>query len=159
MLVVPGSDPSKEIPCVIMPLKKGALLMPNVSTAEIIPYADLILMEKTHWCVGRLQWRGLALPAVSFERLNGMTNAPIPKKPRAIIMNGILGDPLLSFYSILFEGLPRLVRLKPDDLEEEKFDNLSVGEICKVNMNGKTLIIPNIDYIEQNILKYHSDLS
>lgn len=142
----------KEIPCVVLPIMDSALLLPNASVAEIFSHADLVLNDLDHWCIGWLKWRGLELPAISFERLSGCENKSLPGDPRAVVMNGILGDHSLPFYCIVVKGLPRLVRLTSDDFQEEIFDNLRYGEVCRVKADGENLIIPNLDLIEQQLI-------
>ena len=72
---------------------------------------------------------------------------------RIAILNNVIGDPTLPFCGILTEGLPRLMRLLPDEIAEDAEAITGPAELMRVMVNGERASIPNVTYIQHQILK------
>jgi chemosensory pili system protein ChpC len=61
--------------------------------------------------LGNIDWRGVRLPLISFEALNGAQQAATDRRSRIAILNGIGGDEELPFFGVVTQGIPRLMVL------------------------------------------------
>jgi len=53
-------------PCVLIPVRDQTLLLPNVAIAEIVDYDLETDNSERRWFLGRIQWRGVSLPVLSW---------------------------------------------------------------------------------------------
>lgn len=138
------------ISCLLLPLKDKQLLLPNVSVAEIVPFSHLLTTASSaKWILGQVAWRGISVPVVCYELINNQP-APAPNTDaRFAIINGIAGHPKLPFYAVLIQGIPRLVRVNKEDLQEVEAMHNAVYDACAINIEQTgAAMIPNLDKLE-----------
>lgn len=131
----------------LVPLQGRQLLLPNVNVAEVVSYAELSpVQDKPDWFLGTLMWRGMEIPVVSFESLNG-EGLPFERE-RVAVMNGISGTDL-SFYALVVQGIPRLAKVKLAELEDLP-EGAAKGnmEFMHVRYQGEVATIPDLDNME-----------
>lgn len=141
-----------ELDCLLVPLKDRNLIMPNVTVAEVIPFSHLLTTNaSTEWVLGRLDWRGILVPAICYEILNGQP-APAPNPDaRFIIVNNASENSQQPFYAILVQGIPRLMHLQETDLQEVDAMGMGGFDQVAVNIEGVTAMIPNLELLEQYV--------
>jgi len=140
-----------ELSCVLIPLDGTQLLLPNVSVAEILPWRRVkVINDKPDWCLGLLGWRGETIPVVRFETLNGAGGATRKAGRCMIVMNRARSARGLPFYALAAEGLPRMLQLTADDLSNESV-RLGPAESVAVRLGTESAVIPNLDFIENEI--------
>ncbi len=153
MVAAVMTQEQSELSCVLIPLKAGNLLLPNVCIAEILMWRRIKnLQDSPDWCLGLLGWRGQSIPVVRFERLN---NARVEERKTGrcmVVMNRARSSDGLGFYALAAEGLPRMVQLTNDDLSNEPC-KLGPGEVVAVKLGTESAIIPNLEFIESNVRK------
>ena len=143
-----------QIATLLIPVGGKQLVLPNVNVAEIIPYVDPVAEEDVPtWYLGAFNWRNTLVPLVSFEAINDEPFASRGGNRRIAILNNVIGDPTLPFCGILTEGLPRLMRLLPDEISEDAEAITGPAELARVLVNGERASIPNVMYIQHQILK------
>lgn len=143
------------ISCLLLPLKDRQLLLPNVSIAEIVPFSHLLTTASSvKWILGQVAWRGVSVPVVCYELINKQS-APAPStNARFAIINGISGDPKLPFYAILVQGIPRLVRVDKEDLQQVEAMQAAEYDSCAINIEQiGSAMIPDLDKLEEALLK------
>lgn len=146
--------PMSQIATLLIPVSGKLLVLPNVSVAEVIPSAPPTPVEDVPtWYLGRFSWRNTEVPLVSFEAINDEPFANRSGSPRIAILNNVIGDPTLPFCGIVTEGLPRLMRLLPEEIAEDPDALIGPAEIARVLVNGERASIPNVAYIQQQVLK------
>jgi chemosensory pili system protein ChpC len=130
------------------------ILLPNASLAEIVTYAEPRVLENSpEWLLGMLPWRGLEVPLVSFEVLQGGHKTETDKGSRIAILNALGGNPDLPFFAVVVQGIPHLVlanqsvvtALAEDKAEQE-------GVLSHVLIEAEPAIIPDLDRMESIIL-------
>jgi len=147
--VVAESD--SELSCVLIPLVEEQLLLPNVTIAEILPWRRVKpLADAPDWCLGVLGWRGEAIPVVRYELLNNSINAVRRAGRCMIVMNRARLAGGLPFYALAAEGLPRLLQLEDEDLENLP-RRLGPAETVAVKVGTENAAIPNLDFIEEKV--------
>jgi len=141
-----------ELSCVIIPLQGQQLLLPNVSVAEILPWRRVkALADGPDWCLGMLGWRGESVPVLRYEALNGSNGGERRAGRCMVVMNRARVADGIPFYALAAEGLPRLVQLQQDDLSNEQ-RRLGPAEAVAVKVGTELAIIPNLEFIEQQVL-------
>lgn len=143
-----------QIATLLIPVSGKQLVLPNVNIAEIIPYcAPTAVDDVPNWYLGCFTWRATQVPLITFEAINDEPfTSPIANR-RIAILNNVIGDPTLPFCGIITEGLPRLMRLLPEEIAEDTDAMPGPAEIARVLVNGERASIPDVAYIQNQILK------
>lgn len=137
-----------EVPSLLVPISGRPLLVPNLAVAEIVPFEQLYPEEgHPHWWLGHFEWRGQKVPVISLMQLRGEEDE-IPRDARIAVFNGLGGT--LKFYGMITHGIPRLVRVRAQDLESTDGMYTPVDEAF-VAVGGELAIIPNLLQIESMI--------
>ncbi len=137
-----------EIPSLMVPLQGRPLLVPNLAVAEIVPFnAPVPVAGKPQWFLGNIMWRGVKVPVVSMVQLRG-DDEDIPSEARIAVFNGVSGA--LPFYGVITHGIPRLVRVRPQDMENTEGMYTPVDDAF-VAVGGELAIIPNLVQLEAMI--------
>lgn len=145
---LPVQQTPAEIPSLMVPLQGRPLLVPNLAVAEIVPFnAPVPVPGKPTWFMGNIMWRGVKIPVVSIVQLRG-DDEDIPPEARITVFNGIGGE--LPFYGLIAHGIPRLVRVRPQDLENTDGAYTPVDDAL-VAVGGELAIIPNLLQLEKMI--------
>jgi len=142
---------TKELACVMSPLAETHLLLPNVTIAEILPWRRIKpLQNGPKWCLGLLGWRGETVPVIQFEAMNGGDMIGTPHNRCLLIMNRARRANGRAFYGLASTGLPRIVHLSDDDLQNRSV-RLGPAEVAALNVGTETAVVPNLSYIEEQL--------
>ena len=144
---------SSVLGSVLIPLHNKALLLPSVSMAELIPFRKPSPSEKTpNWHLGSVSWRGVSIPLISFEVLNGgVANADF-SQARIAVFNNVGSSGKLPFFGVVTQGIPRSLKLVKEDITKGA-TKLGPAEAAIVTVRDEEASIPNIDFIENEIVK------
>ncbi len=141
---------SQDITSLLVPLAGRTLLLPTVSVAEMAIYKEPSSVPDTpDWFLGFFQWRGLAIPLLSFEVLNGETSPGTRPKSRVAVLNstGISAD--LPFIALLTQGIPRLARVTAEEITRDDNGQCKAFETLHVSLAGEKAVIPDVAALEQ----------
>lgn len=132
-----------------LPVDGGKLILPNVNVAEVIEYVRPEEVAGTpDYFLGYIEWRGIRVPLLSFEQVNG---SPIPDRNiqvRIAVLNSVGTDNAkLPFVAIMTQGLPRLVKVSKDIIQSADLSE-SVAEHSRIRVDGEDAIIPNVEHLE-----------
>lgn len=136
-----------EVPCLLLPIANGQLLLPTFTIAEMIHYRSPLQkvgQEKPKWFLGDLPWRGLTIPMLSFEVITGHNSPKIDNGSQIAIFNNPDINAKLPFFAIPTTGIPHLSRITPEGILELTNDDLKPYETMRVDIAGDQAIIPNI---------------
>lgn len=142
-----------QVDCLLIPLKEKQLLLPNVSVAEIIPFSHLLTTASSvDWILGRIDWRGVTVPVVCYEMLNRQ-NAPAPNpNARFAIINGVGNHRKMPFYALLIQGIPKLVHVLENDIQDVDAMNMGAYDVRAVTLGQEPAMIPDLDKVEEALL-------
>lgn len=149
------ADSSQVLPCVLIPVTDRQLLLPNVSIAEIVDYAE---PEDTDngpkWLVGYLNWRGLKLPVISYDAANGGDKQqPDAMRGRIAVLNTISqSHQSMPFLAMVTQGIPSQAKLTEAQVQEINGET-GPADLMVVDVDGHTAYIPNLEYLESLALK------
>lgn len=150
------TEQTGQIDCLMMPLRDRNLILPNVTVAEIIPFSQLLTTNSSiDWILGRIHWRGVAVPVVCYEILNGKI-APSPNpNARFAIINGVGNHQAMPFFGLLVQGIPRLKKVYAQDIQTVEAVGPGSLDVMAVSVDGEeSAFIPDVDRIEAELLKY-----
>jgi len=134
-----------EIPSLMVPLQGRPLLVPNLAVAEIVPFnAPVPVPGKPQWFLGQIMWRGVKVPVISVVQMRG-EDEDIPPEARIAVFNGLGGE--VPFYGVISHGIPRLVRVRQQDIEPTDGMYTPVDDAF-VAVGGELAIIPNLAQLE-----------
>lgn len=143
-----------QIATLLIPVSGKLLVLPNVAVAEVIPYREPTREEDVpNWYLGRIEWRAVDVPVVSFEAINDEPFATQSRNRRIAILNNVTGDQNLPFCGIVTEGLPRLMRVMSDEIVEDADAMRGPAETLRVFVSGERAAIPDIAFLQQRILE------
>ncbi len=155
--IVSGKQNIDAVHCLTIPVEDEVMLLPNAAIAEVVSYKEPTpLNDAPDWFLGYIDWRDRRIPLVSFEAISGKTAAGLKKNSRVMILNTLNGNPELPYFAIVSQGLPSLAIVNQHGLKEKNPDEKRQAISAFVNVGGLQAIIPNIDEIEQRLLKLHS---
>jgi chemosensory pili system protein ChpC len=146
----------RDIPSMLLPVHDRQLLLPGVSVAEIVNYSYPDCPDNAPaWLLGYIQWRQMAVPLLSFEILNQQDAPNYSGVPRIAVLNNTGLDENVPFIAIVLQGIPRLLRILPQDLTEVTDTELGAAEVAAMNISsGETVLLPNISVLEQAYSEY-----
>jgi len=141
-----------SIRSLLIPLTHDTLLLPNASLAEIVVQTEIEKVDGPEWLLGMMSWRGLMVPLVSFEAIQGDTTSKLEKNSRIVVLNTLTDNSNRPFFAILAQGIPHLVNANQSvvtaiaqDAGEEN------GVLQHVLVEAEPAIIPDLDKIESMI--------
>lgn len=145
---------ANDLATLLIPMNEKQLVLPNVTVAEVIPFVEPDPIDNTpSWFLGTFPWRNQQIPVVSFEALNGEPFISQSGRRRIAVLNGLVDSQRLPFCAMITEGMPRLMRVMPDEVAvDEEASQPGVCEIGKVLVSGERAVIPNVDYLQQQVL-------
>ena len=148
------TEQTGQIDCLMMPLRDRNLILPNVTVAEIIPFSQLLTTNSSiDWILGRIHWRGVAVPIICYEILNNKT-APSPNpNARFAIINGVGNHAEMPFFGLLVQGIPRLKKVYAQDIQVVEAVGPGPLDVMAVSVDGEeSAFIPNMDEIESQLI-------
>jgi chemosensory pili system protein ChpC len=133
-----------------LPVANRFLLVPNVSVAEIVDYHAPEAPEGApEWYLGKIEWRGLHIPLISYPAANGESADIVDSKARIAIINAISDHhEQQPFFAIITQGIPRQVKLDSKSIEETPSETLGQADLMQVKVLGDDAVIPNMEFLE-----------
>ena len=142
-----------ELATLLIPVNGKQLVLPNVTVAEIIPFSEPEPADDLpNWFLGFFPWRTIRVPLVNFEAINDEPFAGSTRSRRIAVLNGLTGDPRLPFCGLVTQGVPRLMRIMPDEIATDEEAIVGPAEVCRVLVSGERAAIPDVDFILQEVL-------
>ncbi|MBX2808298.1 MAG: chemotaxis protein CheW [Cellvibrionaceae bacterium] len=144
-----------EIPSLLIPMVEGQLLLPTVSVAEMIPYQtpqpspSLAGKNQPPWYLGELSWRGVTVPMLSYEAINGGVTAEVQATSQVAILNNTGVSEQLPFIAMLTQGIPHLSRVVATEISENTDTPVKDYDQMQVFIAGEQAIVPNISRLER----------
>ncbi len=144
------ADIPEQIASLLIPMIGRPLLVPNVSVAEIVGWEEPEKpADSPQWLLGEVEWRGVKLPVVSLELMNDPEIEDASAGQRLAVVNSI-GEYKQSFYAISVQGIPRLVRVFPEEMgSEESVDEKAYD--MTVMVSGERAVIPDLMTVEKEL--------
>lgn len=141
----------EQIASLLIPMVGRPVLLPNVAVAEIVPWQQPEPVEgKPQWILGEVVWRGVKIPVLSLELMNDPELEDAAYGNRLAVLNGV-GHSKRDFYAISVQGIPRLVRVFPDELGNEQDATEERAYDMHVQVSGERAVIPDLAAVEREL--------
>ena len=148
-----STDSVTELTAFLIPVKSKYLVLPNVSVAELIAYsAPETVDDVPNWFLGQFQWREQTIPLISFEAINDEPFVSRSQNIRIAVFNALSDPDRLPFFAVVTQGTPRMVHVSPSDIVDIELP-IGPAEQMIVSVLGDNASIPNLEYIESQILQ------
>lgn len=149
------SSTTNEIASLLIPLVDRQLIIPTVTVAEMVPFQPPKRdPEAPDWYLGDVIWREQAIPIVSYEVMCGEAMPSYTSTCRLAILNNTGVSPELPFLGLATQGIPRLSRVKADEISEQEGADLKRFDLMAVYHAGESVVIPDVSAIETAFLDY-----
>lgn len=150
---IQATKTKNEVATLLIPMNGKQLVLPNVTVAEVIPFTEPTPVEDAPpWYLGTFQWRNLDIPLVSYEVLNGESGVTQNRSRRIAVLNGVVDNQNLPFCAMVTEGMPRLMRVMADEISADEEAEPGPCDVGRVIVNGERAVIPNVDFLQQQVL-------
>ncbi len=145
---------SHDIRGVLISVSAGKLLLPNASVAEVITYSDPEPVPGAPaWLLGRVRWRGWALPIVSYSRMVGWSQETAALGAKVAVLKAVGKHAKMPYFAVLTQGFPRLVTIAESALAESgQDDDLADGIYSQAIFNEDNVVVPDLPSVEMQII-------
>ena len=150
---VTSISPVQELRSVLIPTGMERLLLPNAAVAEVIDFRDPEPFTGTEpdWGLGLVTWQRRTFPVIAAEMLLGGSFDPLAPRLRIAVCHSLLSLKDRPFLGIVSHGIPRLVRVSPETIEESPGPALADDWpiLAQVFVNDVYALIPDFEKIER----------
>ncbi len=151
----------QEVYSLMIPTVNSNILLPNTNVAEIVPFSNVELFdksaEKPNWFLGHLLWRGINIPLVSIDIIKGLDDPQANKRSRIAITHTLNSNRDLPYLAIVVQGIPRLSHVNPDNIKYMQNEDISDAEKMRVEIDSIAASIPDLDKLEAMVLEESSE--
>ncbi len=139
-----------DIPAVhtlLIAMDFGYLLVPSAMVAEVLPLPTVYGADVArHWILGQINWRGLSIRAVSFERMVSDLRPTLENYSRIVVFYPLPGRGDRDYFGILSSKDPRSTLVNEDLVPRSLPENVSGRYIASViEVSGEAAAIPDLD--------------
>ena len=141
-----------DIHSLLLPLQDSHLLLPNAAVAEITEYRPAQVLDgMPAWCLGKVTWRGLEIPLISYEAFVGDDVPEESSRFRIAVLNTLNKSADTPFIAVVLKGIPRLLTAGSDTVVAEAAAEAVEGVLARVQAVGEAAMIPDIDALERSV--------
>ena len=143
-----------DIPSLIIPVAHRKILLPTVSVAEMLPFVkpQLRQTDLAPWFLGNVMWRGVPVPMVSYELINGEQPLPVNPASQMAIINSTGVSAALPFLCFPTQGIPRLSRVSSTMIKEYNDASVKPYDQMNVTVDDEVVAIPDVSQLEKEIV-------
>ena len=125
----------------------GSLLVPSAMVAEVLPIPTVHEADSPRpWVFGRINWRGLSVPVISFERIVSNLQMGRDEYARVVVFHPLPSYRHDDYFGILTAHDPRSMLVSEDIKACALPENVSGRYIASaVELRGQVATIPDID--------------
>ncbi len=138
------------IKCILLTLRTENVLVPNAAVAEIVSLREIQKLKNVpRWLLGKLQWRGVEIPLVSFEAA-ASDKAGVANATQAAILYVINkeGATPMPYVGLAISGVPHISHFKKEQISaDERSPSTHPMVAQKIRVNGAAASILDIDAI------------
>ncbi len=142
----------EQIKCVLLTLQSENVIVPNAAIAEIIPSRDVAEIENApEWLLGKMNWRGVDVPLVSFEVAGGF-EGKVSTSTQIAVLYSMQKDSAYPYIGVAISGVPHVSvfnrdQIKPDEYAEDNHPMVAQ----KIRVNGAAASILDIEAMEEMV--------
>lgn len=148
---------AKKIKCVLLTLRTENVVVPNAALAEVVSLRDVDKVDNApQWLLGKMHWRGVDIPLVSFEAAAEGAGAAMRANQAAVIhLISADGKAVYPYVGLSISGVPHISDFTKEqitiDVQHERKDHPMVAQ--RIRLNGAAASILDIDSIASMLKK------
>ncbi len=147
----------EAVHCLLIPLHKETILLPNAAVAEVIAFSEPeTIPDAPDWLQGWLHWRDRKVPLISFEVASGRKMSAEMQGQRIAVLNTLNSNPRVPYIAIMIQDIPKLFLVQPDTLKERNDANPRPSIAAQLVAEGEPVIVPDLDDLEQRVERLRS---
>lgn len=148
---------AQSIKCMILTLRSENVIVPNAAIAEILSVRDPIdVAGVPDWYLGKMQWRGVDVPLLSFESAGGEEVKRINLNTQVAMLYSIRKDAAHPYLGIVISGVPHEASFSEDQIsidEQAMENNIHPMSAMKTRINGAAVSILDLEAIESMVIQ------
>lgn len=141
-----------ELKCILLTLQTENVIVPNAAVAEIIPSRDVAEVKNApEWMLGKMHWRGVDVPLVSFE-LAGGQGGKISTSTQIAVIYDMNTESTSPYIGLAISGVPHVSVFRRNQI---RADETSLGEHPmvkqRIRVNGAAASILDIEAVSNMV--------
>lgn len=135
----------------LLPLAGDALLVPNLALATAVTGDRPLGASASELLLGTLDWHGMDIPVVSFERLNGQRTPDVHGRHERFVVIHAFGSRLPGrAWALRATSYPRVVPLTAEVLQPAALRATDRRDLvlARTRIGEREIAIPDLEYIE-----------
>ncbi len=142
----------EQIKCVLLTLLSENVIVPNAAIAEIIPSRDVVEVDNApKWMLGKMNWRGVDVPLISFETAGGF-EGKVSTSTQLAVLYSMKKDSEYPYLGLAISGVPHVSvftreQIKADDMADSNHPMV----VQKIRVNGAAASILDIEAMESMV--------
>jgi chemosensory pili system protein ChpC len=147
---------AKKIKCVLLTLRTENVVVPNAALAEIVSLRDVKKVDNApQWLLGKMHWRGVDIPLVSFEAAAEGANAAMSANQAAVIhLISADGKAVYPYVGLSISGVPHISEFSKEQITVDAQERKAHPMVAqRIRINGAAASILNIDSIASMLKK------
>ena len=150
---------TQDIKCVILTLRSENVMVPNAAIAEIISARDTLKVENAPgWYVGKMPWRGVEVPLVSYEAAAGYEAKGVNLNTQVAVLYSVSEDAKYPYVGLVISGVPHVSNFSKDQIITDPESLLEADShpmiAQKTRINGAAVSILDIGEIESMVVSF-----
>ncbi len=141
---------AKKIKCVLLTLRTENVVVPNTALAEVVSLRDVDKVDNApQWLLGKMHWRGVDIPLVSFEAAAEGAGAAMRANQAAVIhLISADGKAVYPYVGLSISGLPHISDFSKEQITIDAYERKDHPMVAqRIILNGAAASILDIDSI------------
>jgi chemosensory pili system protein ChpC len=144
----------QDIYSLLVPLSEHRLLVPRANVSEVTGHRECTSIEGAPpWLLGTIAWEKEAVPLISFEGAMGRSTPDANARTRILLLRTLTDALKVPCFGLVTHGFPQLVRVNALVVARDETTQWpDEGPVlCQLRMVNQTPLVPDIEYLEQQI--------
>lgn len=152
------ADGDQTIKCVILTLRTENVMVPSAAVAEIMSAKDTMAVENgPEWYLGKMPWKGVDVPLVSFEAAGGVAAKNINLNTQIAVFYSINKEATYPYIGLVISGVPHVSAFSREQIitdPESLLEEVSHPMVAqKTRINGAAVSILDIGAMESMVVE------
>lgn len=142
----------EQIKCVLLTLQSENVIVPNAAIAEITPARDVSTVDNApDWLLGKMLWRGVEVPMISFETAGGYSGK-VSTSTQIAVLYGVGNGSAFPYLGLAISGVPHVSTFTREQIRaDEQADDSHPMVAQKIRVNGAAASILDIEAMQSMV--------
>ncbi|NRB37783.1 MAG: chemotaxis protein CheW [Pseudomonadales bacterium] len=132
-------------------MHNSLLVLPDTAIAEIVEYPSSVDEDEGQesWYIGKMAWRNISVPLISFDRMNGVD---IPHEAyKVVVVNAVHNRDQMLYWAFVIAQAPRMQHINNESLAVIRDAELGDVTVMQAELLGEEVVLPDLQKIEDKI--------